>query len=43
MRKDGTSPSRAVKQTINIFVGNVHKDTTEEDIMKYVSDTFKTD
>ena len=43
MRKDGTSTFRAVKQTIDIFVGRVHKDTTEEDIMKYVHDTFDID
>ena len=41
MRKDGTSTFRAVKGTIDIFVGRVHKDTTEEDIMKFVRDTLK--
>ena len=43
VRKDGASTFRAVKQTIDIFVGRVHKDTTEEDIMKYVRDTFDID
>ena len=36
----GTSSFRAVKRTVDVFLGRVHKDNLIQDIKDYVKDTF---
>ncbi|WP_227487674.1 hypothetical protein, partial [Nocardioides malaquae] len=43
-RKGGEGASfRAVKRTLDVFLGRVHRDTQIQDIKNYVKDTFNVD